>query len=81
MPAMHNQVFTDSRLQAPALVTLAHVAPYTAASLVLPMAAFEGRMLVSTYTAWKSALPAVVLSGMLATSLNLVVSGTSKTLK
>ncbi|WIA43720.1 hypothetical protein OEZ86_010147 [Tetradesmus obliquus] len=72
-PAVIYLVLQGTSVKAPALVTLAHVAPYTAASLVLPMLMVEGHALVTTYAAWRPALPAVILSGLFATTLNLVV--------
>lgn len=67
------RVLQHSQVDATPLVTLAHVAPYSAAALVLPMAVVEGRRLVQTYEDWQPAIPAVLLSGLLATCLNFVV--------
>jgi drug/metabolite transporter (DMT)-like permease len=67
------RVLQHSQVDATPLVTLAHVAPYSAAALVLPMAVVEGRRLVSTFSDWQPALPAVLLSGLLAACLNFVV--------
>jgi drug/metabolite transporter (DMT)-like permease len=66
-------VLQHSQVDATPLVTLAHVAPYSAAALVLPMAFVEGQRLVNTYGDWQPAIPAVLLSGLLAACLNLVV--------
>ncbi|WIA23254.1 hypothetical protein OEZ85_000025 [Tetradesmus obliquus] len=63
-PAVIYLVLQGTSVKAPALVTLAHVAPYTAALLVLPMLMVEGHALVTTYAAWRQALPAVILSGV-----------------
>lgn len=60
-------------MQVGPLVTLAHVAPFTMAALVLPVCIFEGSRLISSWDTWKGAIPMVVLSGALASLLNLVV--------
>jgi drug/metabolite transporter (DMT)-like permease len=39
----------------------------------LPVLAFEGPRLVSAYHSWRGALPVVLLSGVLASALNLVI--------
>jgi drug/metabolite transporter (DMT)-like permease len=67
------RVLQHSQVEATPLVTLAHVAPYSAAALVLPMAVVEGRRFVDTYDEWQPAIPAVLLSGLLAACLNFVV--------
>jgi drug/metabolite transporter (DMT)-like permease len=67
------RVLQHSQVDATPLVTLAHVAPYSAAALVLPMAVVDGRRLVKTFNDWQPAIPAVLLSGLLAACLNLVV--------
>jgi drug/metabolite transporter (DMT)-like permease len=67
------RVLQHSQVDATPLVTLAHVAPYSAAALMLPMAVVEGRRLVNTFGDWQPAVPAVLLSGLLAIWLNFVV--------
>uniref|UniRef100_A0A383WD92 Sugar phosphate transporter domain-containing protein n=1 Tax=Tetradesmus obliquus TaxID=3088 RepID=A0A383WD92_TETOB len=67
------RVLQHSQVDTTPLVTLAHVAPYSAAALVLPMAVVEGRRLVQTFDDWQPAIPAVLLSGLLAACLNFVV--------
>lgn len=67
------QVMQQSNLKVSPLVTLAHVAPYSAAALVLPMAVFEGPRLVGTYAEWSPGVPMLLLSGLLAAALNFAV--------
>jgi drug/metabolite transporter (DMT)-like permease len=67
------RVLQHSQVDATPLVTLAHVAPYSAAALVLPMAVVEGQRLVNTFGDWQPAIHAVLLSGLLAACLNFVV--------
>jgi drug/metabolite transporter (DMT)-like permease len=67
------RVLQTNHIEVGPLVTLAYVAPFALAALLLPAAAFEGRRLVSEYAAWRGAVPLVLLSGVLASALNLVV--------
>eukprot|EP00879_Flechtneria_rotunda_P022283 GHRR01023511.1.p1 GENE.GHRR01023511.1~~GHRR01023511.1.p1 ORF type:complete len:258 (+),score=53.40 GHRR01023511.1:278-1051(+) len=67
------KVLQHNQIKMSPVVTLAHVAPFSAAALVLPMILLEGPRLVRTYQDWKFAIPLVILSGILAAALNLVV--------
>lgn len=55
------------------LMTLSHVAPFSAAALFVPTVFMEGPKLVNTTDSWRSALPLVLFSGVLASALNLVI--------
>eukprot|EP00878_Enallax_costatus_P016268 GHUV01017065.1.p1 GENE.GHUV01017065.1~~GHUV01017065.1.p1 ORF type:complete len:344 (+),score=80.49 GHUV01017065.1:861-1892(+) len=67
------QVMQQSNLKVSPLVTLAHVAPYSAIALILPMAAIEGPRLVRDYGEWAHGIPMLLLSGLLAAVLNFAV--------
>jgi drug/metabolite transporter (DMT)-like permease len=55
------------------LMTLSHVAPFSAAALFVPTVFMEGPKLMNTLDSWWSALPLVLFSGVLASALNLVI--------
>lgn len=67
------KVLQHNKVDASPLITLAYVAPFSAAGLILPMLLAEGPRVVQEYAKWKSAIPLVCLSGILATALNFVV--------
>lgn len=67
------KVLHSSKVDASPLITLAYVAPFAAAGLVVPMLLAEGPRIIQEYQDWKSAIPFVCLSGILATTLNFVV--------
>ena len=67
------RVMQSNQLQVGPLVTLAHVAPFTMAALLLPMAIWEGPMLVQEYSQWSPGAGLVIFSGLLAASLNFAV--------
>lgn len=67
------KVLQDNKVNASPLVTLAYVAPFSAAGLIPPALLTEGPSVIKEYTEWKSAIPLVFLSGLLATALNFVV--------
>eukprot|EP00878_Enallax_costatus_P028256 GHUV01030504.1.p1 GENE.GHUV01030504.1~~GHUV01030504.1.p1 ORF type:complete len:184 (-),score=26.22 GHUV01030504.1:483-998(-) len=67
------RVLQHNKVDATPLITLAYVAPFSAAALVLPMAFVEGPKVVGEFSDWKSAILLVCLSGLLATALNFVV--------
>jgi drug/metabolite transporter (DMT)-like permease len=67
------KVMQANHLDAGPLVTLAHVAPFAVAALSLPAVLFEGPRLLNDYAKWSGAIPMVLLSGLLASILNLVV--------
>lgn len=62
-----------NHLEVGPLVTLSHVAPFAMAALSLPAVLFEGPRLLDEYEKWSGAVPMVLLSGLLASILNLVV--------
>jgi hypothetical protein len=62
-----------NHLEVGPLVTLSHVAPFAMAALSLPAVLFEGPRLLDDYEKWRGAVPMVLLSGLLASILNLVV--------
>lgn len=70
LPFLHMQA---NHIEVGPLVTLAHVAPFAMAALSLPAVIFEGPRLLNDYAKWSSAIPMVLLSGLLASILNLVV--------
>jgi drug/metabolite transporter (DMT)-like permease len=67
------KVLQANHIQVGPLVTLAHVAPFTMAALALPVLFFEGPKLVNEFPKWKSGIPMVILSGLIASCLNFVV--------
>jgi hypothetical protein len=67
------RVLQTNHIDVTPIVTLAHVAPFAAAALLLPAAVLEGPRLLADYGKWRAAIPMVLLSGALASALNLVV--------
>jgi drug/metabolite transporter (DMT)-like permease len=67
------KVMHANHLDVGPLVTLAYVAPCAMAALSLPAVLLEGPRLLNEYDSWKGAVPMVLLSGLLASILNLVV--------
>lgn len=67
------KVMQANHLEVGPLVTLSHVAPFAMAALSLPAVLFEGPRLLDDYEKWRGAVPMVLLSGLLASILNLVV--------
>lgn len=67
------KVMQANHIEVGPLVTLAYVAPFSLAALSLPAVVFEGPRLLNTYNKWSGAMPMVLLSGLLASILNLVV--------
>lgn len=67
------KVLQHNKVDATPLVTIAYVAPFSAAGLLLPMALVEGSGIIQEFDEWKSAIPLVCLSGLLATVLNFLV--------
>jgi len=62
-----------AEIKATPLVTLAHVAPFSAAALLLPTLFLEGPRLIESMPQWQNMLHWVLLSGVLASCLNLVI--------
>lgn len=55
------------------LMTLSHVAPFSAAALLVPTIYMEGPKIWNSRDDWRDALPLVMFSGVLASALNLVI--------
>jgi drug/metabolite transporter (DMT)-like permease len=67
------RVLQMAEIKATPLVTLAHVAPFSAAALLLPTLFLEGPRLIESMPQWQNLLHWVLLSGVLASCLNLVI--------
>eukprot|EP00775_Hariotina_reticulata_P003891 gene3891-4145_t len=67
------RVLQMADIKATPLVTLAHVAPFSAAALLLPTIYLEVPRVIESMPQWHGVLHWVLLSGVLASCLNLVI--------